>query len=222
MSAILNQDFSTNPKRFFRNHFIHQPDTLCFGTATGLRQFDFNVDHGNRAVKQRKFRSLREIPVVSTSLYAAIGGQAQAAPLAFVPVYWLRNAPHDVTSIQLDNGANFFFTTTLNGCYIAVGSNHNPIILHIDGSFSNGRQIQLADNFFGNSPYRGLSYVPNHGYGNADNAIFYGIRNSRTNRWKFYYQGFDAVGPHSNEMNAAGFLGTIDFKRLYVNEKFRH
>jgi|GEM_PF-3619560 len=220
MSIQLNQQFIENPKQFFRNHFINQPDALCFGTATGIQQFDFNLDPANRAVKRHRFRRLREYPVVSISQHVPAAGQAPGVPFASVPVHWLSNTVNAVTNIQLTNGADFFFTVTLNGCRIEVGFGVNPTILHIDGSHSNAHQIQLGNQYFNGAPHRGLSYVLDHGYANADNAIFYGIRNRRTNRWKFYTQGYDAVLPHSNEMLNAGFIGTIDFKKFYANKRF--
>ncbi|MEH6405032.1 MAG: hypothetical protein V7750_16765 [Sneathiella sp.] len=217
MSIQLNQFFLDNPKKFFKNHFVTLPDYFCFNTGLGIRRIDLNVSQNERAVKERRFRGPVEIPVIAVSRYEPEIVPIEPEEFSTISIYWLPSKEHAVTNIQLGDEADFFLTTTLNGCRIEIENSDIPEILHIAGGYSNERQLEVADEYFGERPHRGISYAPNQGYANADNAIFYGIRDRRTNQWQFYIQGYDHILFESQRIIRAGIHGKINYSRIYKN-----
>lgn len=218
MSKELNSQFINNAKAFFKNNFVFLPDDFCLHTGLGLAQVDFNYYPDKKAVTKRIIRGLKEIPAVDLSRFSP---EEEEVPgdFDFVPVYFLPSLEHKVTTIQLGSDADFFFTTTLNGCRIEIGEGNTPEILHIAGGFSNERQVEIGDQHFIERRHRGQCYIPDHGYYNADNAVFYGIRNKRNNRWRFYMQGYDDLLWDGRLLTEFGLNGEFDFKRLYTNKR---
>lgn len=140
----------------------------------------------------RKFYIKEEKKNVCTLRFAS--GTATDVILA----YWLPWKTSELTSIELDNGADFFFTSEMSNCRFSILTDGvKPRVAHVAGNVTRGKRDQLEKAATDTKAARRLSIAGGdiHGYRGRDStdatrqssAFVFGRRQS-DNTWKFYAQ----------------------------------
>lgn len=116
------------------------------------------------------------------------------------------------TSVDLDNTADFVFTTNMNGCTFAVGqpqANGTTRVTHANrgGHIADQRAQVRAEHGLTGPGMGGVTLLEPNVYRDGDGAAagqgrqttVFGIRNGTT--WDFYYQSYNYLGNAQFQLN---------------------
>jgi hypothetical protein len=135
MSDGLNHSFKTLKHRFLDNHLV----TICSSS----------VDTGEGAVSNMPKQSgvydfdLQEISYLSGKVVEVVGHGFRNKETTWkskrVSAYWLPWASSKAVAIDLEDDADYFFTSELNGCQIRVAAlgEGNVKVIHVAGDGQN-------------------------------------------------------------------------------------
>jgi hypothetical protein len=203
MSGGLNRAFISNPKQFMRTHILEMAwGNLARSEHTGIKQFDLTIASGIRC-------RLESYTTNSFGQAKTHGGRSHT-----ISAYWLPFKENKRRTIRLDNQANYFFTATLTGCSLVIGSGANPFVSHInyqtgaEGAtvIDQGRINQSILDRYGTdggaTTFTKDDYWDDSLDGVARQAYtVVGVR--RPAGWKFYAQGYSKNGPGGDQIISA-------------------
>ena len=184
----VTEEFTKNPAAFLKKYVVIVSDVTQMGAKrVDLREFVFYVIAGN-------YVGLR---------YAKQGDGAKDK----IKGYWLTWKKDNVTTMDLGDDADYFFTSQMTGCRFTVlkVDGNATKVAHMAGTLSktkrNEAEQQLAEKLGGGkavtSRRLSVSGVKEHGYGgqlqndSAGSAFVYGVRENGT--WTFAAQIVQAV-----------------------------
>jgi hypothetical protein len=187
----LNKMFMDDPQGFMNRYSIDIPyvgNKLSSGDncpAAGIYQFDLYEDSAKECVFLR---------------LASERAEATSSRTHLIKAYWLPWKSKSTETMELGNGADFFFTSALGGCRIQVAgktvvkcctTKRIPVVAHIAGDFNpvqrenQGKELAEGDDMSGKS--RRFSSTKDYGVqGEAGLAFFVGYK--KKGNWSFLGQ----------------------------------
>ena len=175
MSGGMNSLFLANPQQFMtRNAFNTNPDASLYVQAPGVCMV--NLLPGGSSGRLPVTTVRRVLPNQNRSLFSH----------AF-NAYYLRWKENDALSLQLGNGARYFFTAALTGCMLIIGPGPTPTVTHVDGGHFNDNAMDRMCAVRSDGTNFGVQrYWSN---GNFYASIVVGVREQAG--WVFYAQNMN-------------------------------
>jgi len=125
-----------------------------------------------------------------------------------IRAYWLPWKANATTSLQLANGAPYFFTSALGGCRIEIGPGANPLVLHVSGGTQQKWRDAEARKHLGNDAgARRLSYTKH--YNASELAFLAGYWHKDLKAWRFVAQGI-GINPEAKTYHVVRLSQHVD------------
>jgi len=209
MTAI--SDFVAHPRTFLRNNALRVLFQMP-ANATNIRQFKFELKNytATKLADNTQVPCYLLVPVMGQEL-TILQRNGPSLNRDYLNAYWCPYDPGTMHAITVDNGADFMFTTNMDGCSFGVGCQAvggARRVAHINlAGMPNSHNVQNATlglqqlnrHLVNPDTYMQSPLAPGAIYGEIKLTTI-GIRNTGTGHWSFWYQQYRLLGGQINQV----------------------
>ncbi|MDX8130257.1 hypothetical protein QLH52_23405 [Methylomonas sp. OY6] len=209
MTAI--SDFVANPKQFLKNNVLRVLFTMpAQPNSIGMFKFERKNYDAVKLATGANIPCYSLVPIHGQEA-TIFSRNATSANRDYLRAYWCPYEDDAMHSIMVGAGADFMFTSNMDGCSFGVGSatpTGDRRVAHINlRSQPNSHNLQdgtlavqsLTDHHVKPDRYMKSSRTPGSIPGEIK-ATTIGIRNTATGAWSFHYQQYRLLGGQINQV----------------------